>query len=56
MGGELVGVFRPKRVALFEIILLIALLGLIFVIGPQSGGNLSMLTPCTQFKIGGAQI
>ena len=56
MGGECMGVFRPKQVALFEINLLVALLGLIFVVGSQSESNLSKLNPCMQFKTGGAQI
>ena len=40
------GVFIPRQVALLDIILLVALLGLIFVVGSQSEGNLSKLSPC----------
>ena len=50
------GVFRSKQVALLEISLVVALLGLILVVGSKSEGNLSKLSPCMQFKTGGAQI
>ncbi len=50
MGGEFIGVFTPKQVALFEINLLVALLGIIFVVGSQSKGNLSKLSLCMHFK------
>ena len=46
MGGEYIGVIRPKQVALIEINLLVALLGLIFVVGSKSKGNLSKLSLC----------
>lgn len=46
VGGECMGVFRPKQAALFEIILLVALLGLIFVVGSKPKGNLSKLSLC----------
>lgn len=56
VGGEFVGVFRSRQVALSEISLVVALLGLIFVVGSQSEGNLTKVSPCMQFKTGGAQI